>query len=51
MGAGGWRAVRREWSVMSHYQRFESGVALVHHAGPRVTYWLMRERDDRPTHP
>ena len=40
MGVGGWRAVRREWSV-----------SLVHHAGPRVTYWLMRERDDRPTHP
>ena len=40
IGGARWRRLRQEWSVLSYYQRFESS----------VTYWLMRERDDRPAH-
>jgi len=28
IGADRWRELRREWAVLSHYQRFESSVAL-----------------------
>jgi hypothetical protein len=26
---GRWRALRRQWPVLSHYERFEAAVALV----------------------
>lgn len=52
-----WGDIQRDWPILTAYQRFETAVAflltivistvIVVALYRLVTYWLMRERDDR----